>query len=206
MERVILKKKENAVVKVDGKKITVAPIINFMRQTEITNLCVKQCETFGENVCSAIPACKALFDICVLGLQTDLPIDGVSENLTNDNYEINVTLSYDDIEEYIVSGIIETVKEKILNYDKVWAMVLQSIEMFNVKQCISFIGSNLPTIDEMKEQLTSMKNIISENKAFVDKAVGVKTASEIYAESVKAELEQKENYENEKKGTAKKKK
>lgn len=206
MERVILKKKENAVVKVDGKKITVAPIINFMRQTEITNLCVKQCETFGENVCSAIPACKALFDICVLALQTDLPIDGVSENLTNDNYEINVTLSYDDIEEYIVSGVIETVKEKILNYDKVWAMVLQSIEMFNVKQCISFIGSNLPTVDEMKEQLTNMKNIISENKAFVDKAVGVKTASEIYAESVKTEREQKENYEKEKKATVKKKK
>lgn len=206
MERVILKKKENAVVKVDGNKITVAPIINFMRQTEITNLCVKQCETYGENVCSAIPACKALFDICVLALQTDLPIDGVSENLTNDNYEINVTLSYDDIEEYIVSGVIETVKEKILNYDKVWTMVLQSIEMFNVKQCISFIGSNLPTVDEMKEQLTNMKNIISENKAFVDKAVGVKTASEIYAESVKAEAEQKENYEKEKKATAKKKK
>lgn len=206
MERVILKKKENAVVKVDGNKITVSPIINFMRQTEITNLCVKQCETFGENVCSAIPACKALFDICVLALQTDLPIDGVSENLTNDNYEINVTLSYDDIEEYIVSGVIETVKEKILNYDKVWAMVLRSIEMFNVKQCISFIGSNLPTVDEMKEQLTNMKNIISENKAFVDKAVGVKTASEIYAESVKAELEQKGNYEKEKKDTAKKKK
>lgn len=206
MERVILKKKKNAVVKVDGNKITVAPIINFMRQTEITNLCVKQCETYGENVCSAIPACKALFDICVLALQTDLPIDGVSENLTNDNYEINVTLSYDDIEEYIVSGVIETVKEKILNYDKVWTMVLQSIEMFNVKQCISFIGSNLPTVDEMKEQLTNMKNIISENKAFVDKAVGVKTASEIYAESVKAEAEQKENYEKEKKATAKKKK
>lgn len=206
MERVILKKKKNAVVKVDGNKIMVAPIINFMRQTEITNLCVKQCETYGENVCSAIPACKALFDICVLALQTDLPIDGVSENLTNDNYEINVTLPYDDIEEYIVSGVIETVKEKILNYDKVWAMVLQSIEMFNVKQCISFIGSNLPTVEEMKEQLTSMKNIISENKAFVDKAVGVKTASEIYAESVKAELEQKENYEKEKKSTAKKKK
>lgn len=206
MERVVLKKKKNAVVKVDGNKITVSPIINFMRQTEITNLCVKQCETFGENVCSAIPACKALFDICVLALQTDLPIDGVSENLTNDNYEINVTLSYDDIEEYIVSGVIETVKEKILNYDKVWAMVLRSIEMFNVKQCISFIGSNLPTVDEMKEQLTNMKNIISENKAFVDKAVGVKTASEIYAESVKAELEQKGNYEKEKKDTAKKKK
>lgn len=206
MERVVLKRKKNAVVKVDGNKITVDPIINFMRQTEITNLCVKQCETFGENVCSAIPACKALFDICVLALQTDLPIDGVSENLTNDNYEINVTLSYDDIEEYIVSGVIETVKEKILNYDKVWSMVLQSIEMFNVKQCISFIGSNLPTVDEMKEQLTNMKNIISENKAFVDKAVGVKTASEIYAESVKAELEQKENYEKEKKDTAKKKK
>lgn len=206
MGRVVLKKKKNAVVKVDGNKITVDPIINFMRQTEITNLCVKQCETFGENVCSAIPACKALFDICVLALQTDLPIDGVSENLTNDNYEINVTLSYDDIEEYIVSGVIETVKEKILNYDKVWAMVLQSIEMFNVKQCISFIGSNLPTVDEMKEQLTNMKNIISENKAFVDKAVGVKTASEIYAESVKAELEQKGNYEKEKKDTAKKKK
>lgn len=206
MGRVVLKKKENAVVKVDGNKITVSPIINFMRQTELTNLCVRQCETFGENVCSAIPACKALFDICVLALQTDLPIDGVSENLTNDNYEINVTLSYDDIEEYIVSGIIETVKEKILNYDKVWAMVLQSIEMFNVKQCISFIGSNLPTVDEMKEQLTNMKNIISENKAFVDKAVGVKTASEIYAESVKAELKQKENYEKAKKGTAKKKK
>ena len=78
--------------------------------------------------------------------------------------------------------------------------------MFNVKQCIAFIGSNLPTVDEMKEQLTNMKNIISENKAFVDKAIGVETASEIYAESVKAEKEQKENYEKEKKTVSKKKK
>lgn len=206
MERVILKKKENKVVKFGGNKINVDPIINFMRQTELTNLCVKQCENYGENVCSAIPACKALFDICVLALQTDLPVDGISENFTKDNYEINATLSYDDIEEYIVSGVIETVKEKILNYDKVWAMVLQSIEMFNVKQCIAFIGANLPTAQEMQEQLNNMKNLISENKEFVDKAVKVETANEIYAESVKAQAEQKETAEKEKKTTAKNKK
>ena len=93
-----------------------------------------------------------------------------------------------------------------MNYNSVWANVLQSIQMFNVKHCISFIGANLPTAEEMQEQLNNMKNLISENKDFVDKAVKVETANEIYAESVKAQAEQKETAEKEKKTKAKSKK
>ena len=81
-----------------------------------------------------------------------------------------------------------------------------SIKMFNVKHCIAFIGANLPTAQEMQEQLNNMKNLISENKEFVDKAVKVETANEIYAESVKAQAEQKETAEKEKKTKAKSKK
>ena len=206
MEQVILKKKENEIVKFGAYKISVDPIINFMRQTEITNLCIRQCETYGENAYSAVPACKVLFDICVLALQTDLPINGIKETLVDGVYDLDANLDYADIEDYVTSGVIEKVKEKILNYNSVWANVLQSIQMFNVKHCISFIGANLPTAEEMQEQLNNMKNLISENKDFVDKAVKVETANEIYAESVKAQAEQKETAEKEKKTKAKSKK
>lgn len=206
MEQVILKKKENEIVKLGAYKISVDPIINFMRQTEITNLCIRQCESYGENAYSAVPACKVLFDICVLALQTNLPVEGVKETLVDGVYNLDAQLDYADIEDFVVSGVIEKVKEKVLNYDSVWANILQSIQMFNVKHCIAFIGANLPTAQEMQEQLNNMKNLISENKEFVDKAVKVETANEIYAESVKAEAEQKETAEKEKKTTAKKKK
>lgn len=206
MEQVIFKKKENEIVKFGSTKISVDPIINFMRQTEITNLCIRQCQTYGENVFASVSDCKVLFDICVLALQTNLPVEGVKENLVDGVYDLDVQLDYADIENYVVSGIIEKVKEKVLNYDSVWANILQSIQMFNVKHCIAFIGSNLPTAQEMQEQLNNMKALISENKDFVDKAVKVETANEIYAESVKAQAEQKETAEKEKKTTAKKKK
>ena len=206
MENLVLKKKENETVKFGALKISVDPTINFMRQTELNSLCVRQCESYGDNFALALPACKVLFDICVLALQTDLPITGVNETVIEGVYNLDTELNYSDIEEIVCSGIVEKVVAKISNYNEVWALILKSIKMSNVKHCIATIGANLPSAQEMQEQLDNMKKFVAENKQFVDKAISVETANEIYAEAVKAQTEQKETATKEKKTTAKKKK
>lgn len=174
----ILKKKENVVVKVDGQKVEVKPIIGYQDQLILTNVCVNKFNMDISANVLAIPACKVAFDLGVLALQTNIEVAGVKSNLKDEEKTLDINMNVDDIEYYTESGIFEKVFSKIENYEKVWNNVLFALQIISSRYNISQIGANLPTAEDLMKTISEMKNVINENKPFVEKVAEAKLAND----------------------------
>lgn len=173
MDKPIFLQEDQIVIKRNRQKVKVNPIIGILRQSEIVDLCLKECDEYGDTS-RAMPAIKAIFNIAVLALQTDLSIVGVKEIEFDGNYNISVSLTYEDIDMYVNSGMIEYVIPYVKNYHSVWELVLKAVEMHNFKQCFSQIGANLPTAEDITKSLNEFKSVIDSNPQFVEKVAKAK--------------------------------
>lgn len=178
MFKPIFSKEEEVVIKRNNQKIKIKPIIGALKQAEIIDLCLKECEEYGD-IPRSMPIIKSVFDIVVLALQTDLGIPCVKEIEDNGSYNISVSLNYEDIERYENSCMIELVAPHIKNYNCVWNIVMAALEMHNFKQCFSQIGANLPTAEDITKSLNDFKSVIDSNPQFVEKVAKAKLSNDV---------------------------
>ena len=175
----ILKKKENVFVKVDGQKISVKPIIGYEDQLILTEVCVNKFNADGEKKVWTIPACNLIFNLGVLALQTDIDVSGVKQEMKDKEKVLNFDIDADDIDYYTESGIFEKVSEKIENYRNVWENILYVLQIESTKYCIGEIGKGLPTVEDMTNAIGEMKKVLDENPQFVEKVTKAKLSNDV---------------------------
>ena len=175
----ILKKKENVVVKVDGQKILVKPIINYQDQIILTEVCVNKFNADGEKKVWTIPACNLIFNLGVLALQTDIEVNGVKKETKDKENILTFDIDADDIEYYTESGIFQKVFDKVENYKSTWENIRYVLQIESLKYCIGEIGKGLPTVEEMQNAIGDMKKAIDDNPQFIEKVVKAKLGNDV---------------------------
>ena len=170
----ILKKKENVVVRFDGQKVSVCPIISYEDQLVLTELCANKFHADGENKVWTIPACKLVFDLGVLALQTDIPVNGFQKVPNGAQFNID----RDEIDYFVNSGILDKVFEKIENYGSTWNNIVLTLQNESLRYYIGEIGRGLPTVEEMSSAIQEMKSVIDDNPQFVEKVAKAKLGND----------------------------
>lgn len=156
--KIDFKKTENVSIKYNGKKIEIKPIIDVVSQVEIIESCTKQEID--------LPLVKAVFNIAVLGLQTNIEIKEFSATGQGENHEINIKTKQEDINNYSQYDILDILYKNIVNYKETWDMVVKTIEIKNIKNAFSETVKNLPNEKEMNNSIEMISKFVQENPEF----------------------------------------
>ena len=179
--KVILNKEEYKTVKICGQKINVNPTINTFGKMALLDICMKQFVSDNKS----LPIIKAVFDISVLGMQTNLDISEFTTTNENGNFGISLELNLDCIKYYDESGIIFLVSKVINNYNETWDMIINAVEIENTKTAFSKVLENLPNEKEMNNSLATISKFLKENPEFAKGLVKeqmLNRAKEVYKE------------------------
>lgn len=137
--RLELNKKRKLTRKVCGQDITIVPYIDIVKKQIILDKLVSYFQDAKENeedynriICET----RANYDVLVIKLNTDVEI------LPEDIYE-----------DMISSGLIETVREAIYNYDEVYEDAMLVISILK-------LASMLPQVDSMGDMFGSLGNML----------------------------------------------
>lgn len=200
-----LTSKPKKVAKICGERIEISTVISTMSKMEILDVCTQQ-QNEEKQIYNSLPIVKAIFDIAVLGLQTNIDIPEFKETRNGDTHDINIDINSECVEYYENSGVFATVFNSIENYNETWNMVLNALDMLNVNKSLGLIASSIPSDTKLNSTIEFVSKFAKENPDFVKGIVKEKMidrAMEVAKEEVaekklehKAETLVKKEFEN----------
>ena len=136
---------KNKTIKYQGQKIEVKPYIDRKGMVVLTNLALtnyKDNEDMSMDKFQLISDVKISFDIAVLEMCTNIDLKGL------------------EINDILISGLIENVTPHIINYNAVWEIVRQAMMDKNTYEGLGILSKAMPTAEEMSKNFQEMEKVL----------------------------------------------
>lgn len=179
---VVLGARENKILKYGKDKIEIKTYIGTVEQMQVLDICMQQFTT-PQN---SLPIIKAIFNLAIIGLQTNLQIPELDTSSEKTEYALKVDLTYGAINHYENSDIYDKVLKEIINYDSLWDMVIKSIEMHNTLNAFGAVVDSLPNEKAISDSLSMVNEFIQTNPEFTKEVM----REEVIDRAVKAATEE----------------
>lgn len=140
------KKKEDTIIKYNGQKISVKPYLTSEDMIIATEIALRSCsDSIKEiNEFATLPNAKVAYDFCVLKKCTNIEIEDT------------------DIDDIILSGIIDVISPYIYNYKSTLEMIYLAISNQTLYKGLNLMATSIPTEEKMKSTITDMSAFVQE--------------------------------------------
>jgi hypothetical protein len=114
----------------------------------------------------SLPIIKSIFNIAVVGLQTNVEILEFKKVVESDNVSINIDINSDKIKQYENTEMFGKILGEIGNYRGAWDLVVKTIELENTKNAFDKVVESLPSETAMNDSLSMISGFLKENPDF----------------------------------------
>jgi hypothetical protein len=182
MNKIIIQNQQEVIkiAKIGKQKIEMQNFIPINDTLLICDTCLKHFISGSGDKFMTFPIVHIIFDMCIAELCTNVNVAGVDVQETENEKILNFDAKINQIEMFENSGLSIILKNNITNYDLVWEMIYDAIQLANVNYALELIRNTIPSEKDMEKTLSETTEMISQlnkdnPKAFSDM---IKVASE----------------------------